>query len=83
MKIHKPLISLLFLPVLFACQQQSVPDSTSEKLTKTDTTQEDSTSATVKKPHTQKKHEYYFISARSGINYRQSPEGKVLGKLPL
>ena len=36
-----------------------------------------------KQPIAKKHYEIYYVSAKSGLNYRQSPKGAVLGKFPL
>lgn len=87
------ILALLFISLnLFSCKEttpkkeidsvekqvENIKASTKQKAElKTDTT-------TIKKqPIARNRNEVYYVSANSGLNYRQSPKGKILGKFPL
>ncbi|MFK8103340.1 MAG: hypothetical protein AB8G15_12475 [Saprospiraceae bacterium] len=73
MKTKYLLLLLLFLTSLFACQENTTNTSTTTALVR------DTLSLTIATPQPVEK-QGYFVSAPSGLNYRQSPQGKVLGK---
>ncbi|WP_439131158.1 SH3 domain-containing protein [Polaribacter sp.] len=66
---------LIVLIINFIACQKSVKIDKNHQ-TKTDTFTK-KTFVKLQKP------EYYFISATSGLNFREKPNGKILGKLPL
>ncbi len=83
MKMYKRFIVLSLMLAQFACQPQTTSKSSSKKPVETDSAPVNTTPLLSEDPPAPIRYEYYFVSARSGVNYHQSPKGKVLGQLSL
>ncbi len=87
MKAFLHLTFLIILLNLFSCKEATsetkieVPNKQIEIKIK-DTISKDSI-VKIKKPAIRKRREHYYVSAKTGLNYRETPKGKVLGKFPL
>lgn len=81
------IISLSLLSCKETTQKTSRESKTNKSETQAKTTKQDSISkesSVVKEKKTPHKHyEHFFVSARSGLNYRDAPKGNVLGKFHL
>lgn len=85
MNVFLPSIVLVLLMISIGCKESSTP-STVEKNQSQPVIKEDS--ILIKKEPTvekvvHKKVTYYYVSAKSGLNYRAAPKGEVLGKFKL
>lgn len=85
--MNKTHIILLILISSWSCKETTsnkkiVTAAESIEISKQDTIVNDSISKTNKTPDL-KHYEYYFVSAKSGLEYKDKPNGKVLGKFPL
>lgn len=87
MKVYLHLIFLIILLNLFSCKEPSKETKIVETKKKTEIKKADSISTNLvtnkKKTASQKHFEYYFVSAKSGLNYWNKPKVKILGKFPL
>lgn len=87
MKKHLLLIYLLAHLLTFSCKEKTNGQNTLENKTQIEQSQSlEKTKDSVAKKNKQefpKQHEYKYVIARSGLNYRELPSGKVLGKFPL
>jgi len=87
MKTNLQLILVSILLLTFGCKEKSNGQKTTgiEKQVERKTSIEQQIDSTLekKKKLVPKHYEHKFVIARSGLNYRDSPNGKVLGKFPL
>ncbi len=78
----------LIFPILLLCCKEEVPNQKTEttdipvEIKKQDTTSTDLVNIP-KNTTTPKHYEHLFVIAKSGLNYRASPKGTILGKYPL
>lgn len=87
MKIHLQLIFLSILLLTFGCKQKTSGQQkteTEKQVERKKSFEQQKDSIVEKKKKAQPTHyEHKYVIARSGLNYRDSPNGKVLGKFPL
>lgn len=85
MKPYLKILALIISVQLFNCKESN--DKSNSIETRTETKYQDSivtTSSVVPKTKTTPKtYNYFYVAAKSGLNYRDKPNGKVLGKFPL
>lgn len=87
MKIYLQLILLTITYLFFSCKE----NSTKQKIIKTEKQVEIKKSKELlqdsvvkeKKKELPKHYEHKYVIAKSGLNYRDSPNGNILGKFPL
>lgn len=81
------LISLIIILFVFSCNENTTKKQleTPKKQAPIDTIKQlTETSNAIKKENIpQEQYDYLFVIAKSGLNYRDTPKGKVLGKFPL
>jgi len=82
MKIYLQAILLIIFLSLFSCKEKTPETNVEIAEKKQEVTLKDSID-NPPKPIIPQHYEYYYVSAKSGLNYRKSPRGKVLGKFPL
>lgn len=70
-KISLQLKFLIILVSMFSCKQLSATIIFQDSI------------ITVKTKNAQNSFEYKYVAAKSGLNFRDSPKGKILGKFPL
>lgn len=87
MKIHLQLIFLSILLLTFGCKEETngqQKTETKKQVERKKSFEQQKDSIVEKKKNAQPTHyEHKYVIARSGLNYRDSPDGKVLGKFPL
>ncbi|WP_121667385.1 hypothetical protein [Mesonia aquimarina] len=86
MKIHLQLIFLSILLLTFGCKEKTSGQQTTgtEEQVEQKKSFEQPKDSIEKKEKVQPTHyEHKYVIAKSGLNYRDSPDGKVLGKFPL
>lgn len=85
MKIVFPVLVLSFLLTVVSCKKNTTETTVDKNQTETHKQRVISRDSIItKNPIVPKEHyEYFFVSARSGLNYRDLPKGEVLGKFPL
>ncbi len=85
MKIYLHLILLSIILLVFSCKENTTGQKTgkTEKQIKLKKSLELPQDSIVKKNKTPKHYEYKYVITRSGLSYRDLPNGKVLGKYPL
>ncbi|WP_196893431.1 hypothetical protein [Aureivirga marina] len=70
-------ISFIFVFLLFSCNQNKSKNNAENQEISTNKNNENKSIKT--EPYSK----YLYVSAKSGLNYRNVPKGKVLGKFPL
>lgn len=82
MKIYLQPILLIILLGLFSCKEKT-PEANVEIAEKKEEVSLKDSIDNPPKPIIPHHDEYYYVGAKSGLNYRKSPRGKVLGKFLL
>ena len=80
MKTYLQLILISTIFTIFSCKENLKIDSTQNQVIKKDTIEEIKTVSKPTTPLTENHAKFKFITAESGLNFRDSPNGKVLGK---
>lgn len=85
MKNYLQLIFLSITFLTFSCRENATDQKTEkiEKQVEISKPKELPKNSDEKKIEIPKHYEHKFVIARSGLNYRDLPKGKVLGKFPL
>jgi len=82
MKIYLQPVLLIVLLSLFSCKEKT-PEANVEIAEKKEAVSLKDSIDNPPKPIIPHHDEYYYVGAKSGLNYRKTPRGKVLGKFPL
>lgn len=85
MKYTLQLIFISILLTTLCCKEEKSPPKTieTEKLAKQNISVEQAKDSVLKNKEMPKHYEHKYVTARSGLNYRNTPKGEVLGKFSL
>ena len=85
MKSTLQLIPILLLLLTFSCKEKKNESQTTgtEKQTEQKISVVQTKDSVVEKKEVPKHYEHKYVIAKSGLNYRDKPNGKILGKFPL
>lgn len=83
MKTYLQLILLSIIFLAFTCKESTTEQKTNKTKKQIELNKTKDSVVKEKKKAIPKHYEHKFVIARSGLNYRDSPKGNVLGKFPL